>query len=591
MSRGYSWHLLRGRRLSCVLGLVFLSFVDRAGAQEGFALNRFDPAEHGSVFFRGDSLDIAGHNLWTAGLVGDLAHKPLVVRDQDGNELANVIGDQLFLHTGATVVLFERLRFGLNLPLLVYQSASDFDAPGVRLSPEEGFSFGDLRLGADVRLLGESREAFRAALGMRLHLPTGRREAFASDGSLRVVPTLGVAGDIGPFVYAASTGVQIRTEGSDFGEEAVGSEIFLSASAGVGLLEHKLVLGPELFGSTVIADGDDGFLKRTSTPLELILGSHYDVSRDVRVGVGFGPGLSRGLGSPATRWLVSLAWVPAAKPVEPVPSDRDGDGVIDGQDRCPDVPGLPQSDPALHGCPAKEKPADRDVDGVPDDVDACPDQAGPEHREDPKKNGCPVPTDKDGDGIADNVDGCPTQPGPTNPDDPARHGCPAPLDTDGDGILDARDACPKEAGAANTDPGKNGCPLAIVRESRIEILDRIEFETGKATLMQASSAVLEAVVKVLQERPEITSLSVEGHTDNQGQAWFNRKLSRSRADVVVAWLANHGVAASRLTAAGFGADHPIDTNSTIAGRQTNRRVEFRVVQVNGVPSATSPEER
>jgi Outer membrane protein and related peptidoglycan-associated (lipo)proteins len=108
--------------------------------------------------------------------------------------------------------------------------------------------------------------------------------------------------------------------------------------------------------------------------------------------------------------------------------DRDGDGVADIDDRCPDVAGLAN----LKGCP------DRDGDGVPDNDDKCPDIKGPA-----ATMGCP---DRDGDGVLDADDDCPDVKGLA-----AFKGCP---DTDGDGIPDKDDKCPREAGPATT----GGCP-------------------------------------------------------------------------------------------------------------------------------------
>ncbi len=110
------------------------------------------------------------------------------------------------------------------------------------------------------------------------------------------------------------------------------------------------------------------------------------------------------------------------------PADRDGDGVSDKDDTCPDTPGLA----ALKGCP------DGDSDGIADKDDKCPTVAGLA-----AFNGCP---DTDGDGITDADDTCPTVAGLA-----AFKGCP---DTDGDGVTDAADKCPTVAGLA----AFNGCP-------------------------------------------------------------------------------------------------------------------------------------
>ncbi|GEM_PF-408470 len=118
----------------------------------------------------------------------------------------------------------------------------------------------------------------------------------------------------------------------------------------------------------------------------------------------------------------------------PAADDRDGDGIADEGDACPDEPGLAGS-----GCPLV---GDRDGDGVADDEDACPDVTGS-----PGTAGCP---DRDGDGIPDAGDACPDAPGPFE------GGCPAPSsgDRDGDGFADGEDMCPDEPGTPET----WGCP-------------------------------------------------------------------------------------------------------------------------------------
>ncbi|MEO6540193.1 MAG: thrombospondin type 3 repeat-containing protein, partial [Ferruginibacter sp.] len=102
---------------------------------------------------------------------------------------------------------------------------------------------------------------------------------------------------------------------------------------------------------------------------------------------------SIGIVAPLTKKKEPVVVVPI--PVVEPPKDRDGDGVLDVDDKCPDVPGLA----SLQGCP------DRDGDGIADADDKCPDVAGLA-----RYQGCPIP-DTDGDGINDEVDKCPTVPG------------------------------------------------------------------------------------------------------------------------------------------------------------------------------------
>ena len=79
----------------------------------------------------------------------------------------------------------------------------------------------------------------------------------------------------------------------------------------------------------------------------------------------------------------------------------------------------------------------------------------------------------------------------------------------------------------------------------------------------------------MKENPSY-KLSINGHTDNVGNAEKNQKLSEDRAAAVKAYLESKGVDASRLSSAGFGQDQPVADNKTKAGRAKNRRVEFKV---------------
>jgi OOP family OmpA-OmpF porin len=101
----------------------------------------------------------------------------------------------------------------------------------------------------------------------------------------------------------------------------------------------------------------------------------------------------------------------------------------------------------------------------------------------------------------------------------------------------------------------------------------IHFDTGKALILPDSEKSLDEIVKLLSNDSTL-HLRVEGHTDNQGSSAANQSLSEKRAQAVVAWLAAHGVAASRLTAKGMGQTPPLADNSTDDGRAKNRRVEL-----------------
>ena len=107
------------------------------------------------------------------------------------------------------------------------------------------------------------------------------------------------------------------------------------------------------------------------------------------------------------------------------------------------------------------------------------------------------------------------------------------------------------------------------------VLNNIFFDFDKATLRPESTAELERLQKLLAETPALR-LEISGHTDNVGKADYNKDLSQRRANAVVDYLIQHGVAAGRLTFAGYGDTQPVESNSTKLGRQLNRRTEFKV---------------
>ena len=105
----------------------------------------------------------------------------------------------------------------------------------------------------------------------------------------------------------------------------------------------------------------------------------------------------------------------------------------------------------------------------------------------------------------------------------------------------------------------------------------MQFETGTAEIKSQSFSLLDEVVGVLNDMPD-NRMAVQGHTDNRGSPAYNRELSQRRAQAVVKYLTDKGIAPERLDAKGFGPDRPVSSNETADGRAQNRRVEFKVLQ-------------
>lgn len=240
---------------------------------------------------------------------------------------------------------------------------------------------------------------------------------------------------------------------------------------------------------------------------------------------------------------------PKTPPPPPVPVDSDGDGTPDVSDECPTVAGKAQ----FNGCP------DGDNDGVADKNDKCPTVAGSA-----KYEGCPVP-DGDNDGVNDEEDACPAVSGLAK-----YKGCPIP-DSDGDGVNDEEDRCPTVAGSATN----RGCPEVKeeVRKRLSFAATAVQFETGKSAIKKTSNKILDEIVAILNEYPDYY-MTIDGHTDNTGNAAKNLDLSKQRANAVKEYFVSKGIDSSRIETDGHGDTQPKASNKTAKGRAQNRRVDM-----------------
>ncbi|MGZ3941317.1 MAG: OmpA family protein, partial [Bacteroidia bacterium] len=118
--------------------------------------------------------------------------------------------------------------------------------------------------------------------------------------------------------------------------------------------------------------------------------------------------------------------------------------------------------------------------------------------------------------------------------------------------------------------------LKNVAVGSVIVLRNIFFDFDKATLRPESSNELERLIKLLNDLPTL-KIEISSHTDSKGSDEYNMKLSQSRSESVVSYLISHGIAKDRLVAQGYGETKPMDTNETDAGRQNNRRSEFKIL--------------
>ncbi|MEM9876662.1 MAG: OmpA family protein [Myxococcota bacterium] len=253
--------------------------------------------------------------------------------------------------------------------------------------------------------------------------------------------------------------------------------------------------------------------------------------------------------------------------------DRDGDGVRDQADACPDDAEDRDDFDDDDGCPDH----DNDGDDIPDHDDACPDDA--EDRDDfDDDDGCPD-HDNDGDDIPDLRDACPDDAEDRDGFDDD-DGCPDP-DNDGDDIPDLRDACPDDAETRNDYDDHDGCPDEVqVRlvGNEIRLDDRVHFGVDTAFIERRSHPLVGRLAKLMNDHPHWTRIRIQGHADDTGPDGYNHRLSAARATAVRGLLVQLGVRPGRLVTEAFGERRPAVPDTTPTARDRNRRVEFLILE-------------
>lgn len=127
------------------------------------------------------------------------------------------------------------------------------------------------------------------------------------------------------------------------------------------------------------------------------------------------------------------------------------------------------------------------------------------------------------------------------------------------------------------EPEADAPPRVELRDDRIVIREKIQFDLNRATIRRESDSLLREIAELVRANPQLDQVSIEGHTCNLGSAEYNLDLSERRAAAVRKRLIREGVEAGRLSARGYGLSVPLVANDGDAGREANRRVEFRVV--------------
>jgi outer membrane protein OmpA-like peptidoglycan-associated protein len=588
-------------------------------------LNQFRPAIDSRGYFTVNASQVLGKNELSFGLGGlDWGHAMLQFKN-GSNEYAikDVIAATLIAAYGLKIGPAE-IEIGASAPFVIMSGDRNPDNLGDPNNPNDdkkyklsGQGLGNVGLHLKTRFLKTSQGP-KIGLGLiaSAYLPTVSPKAkWLGESKLEPQLLLVLDKEFGKqseLRISLNAGIRLRSQKVTFTDSdttdgapatnqtiTAGTEIPFGLGIAYAISPQKFDLVGEVVGAIPL--GATNYF-----PMEALGGVKLYLAKNSFLSLGGGAGLMRGKGgSPDARAFIGIVF-------EPNIGDRDGDGIKDDVDKCPDQPEDYDGFEDEEGCPDP----DNDRDGILDEDDKCPNV--PETKngfED--EDGCPDGTknDRDGDGILDEVDQCPDDPedkdgfedtdgcpDPDNdkdgildvddlcPNDPEdkdgfedEDGCPDP-DNDKDRILDNDDKCPNEPETYNGVEDEDGCPdrgRVILTDTKIMILDKVYFEYNKAIIKKESYPILDAVSATLTGNPDIALIEIQGHTDERGNDAYNLDLSDKRAHAVLEYMVSKGIDASRLQSQGYGETQPVDRRHNDEAWAANRRVEFLILKRTG----------
>jgi outer membrane protein OmpA-like peptidoglycan-associated protein len=570
------------------------------GAPPAFNAQFFRPSVDSEAFVRTDTSLVHDGFGWRS--TGSWSWAPVAWTNAHGDRtviLEHILQDDIGLTWG-----FGAVQAGVNVPVVLRAFGGDLP---------EATGIGDATVDLKVPLLDRTDGGAGLAVIGRGLLPTsqvGRPLSGPLGGEAEVVADLAM----GATTWALN-GSAVFQDTPDLENAVWGRHLRYGAAANVRLSPDNALFA-EFNGMRQLGNGDNPYARGA----EAMVGGQFYLGSGVALRHAAGMGIGEGVGSAKLRGTVALVSVPRAAPAAPPvkETDRDGDGLLDRVDACPDQPEDKDAWVDEDGCP---EPTDVTVRLVDSDGVAV----------------APTPwTARDVRGSTGTVAKLPAGPAtfqvagveraatiPAGPPTEVVLTVPAPrgslvvsvVDAKGAAVPGASWSCEgptKLSGQASgtfpvrpgdytlsaTAPGyrkgtvsktvQRDGTLAVVLTlepakaaltgARIDIKDSVYFETNKAVIKPESFGLLDEIATILAEHPELTRVRVEGNTDSRGDNAANKTLSQARAESVVAYFVGKGIAATRLEAIGHGEEKPLVKNEkTDADRAKNRRVDFFIV--------------
>jgi len=484
-----------------------------AQAQEINA-QRFRPSVDGGPMLKVEDLRLA-ENGGLSALV-HYADDPFVFRPDNGDEPTDILGSV------GTMSLMGHytagaVRIGAELPLHIYADGFQVDGP---------VHLGDARLSSKVR--GLDTDAFDLGAALDVMLPTGDGDAYLGAGTVQVDGRLLAQLSAGDATLVAAAGARSGT-GEEFLDLTVGPAFVWGVGAAYALAEPTSV-ALEIDGEGWFSNGGQA----GAAPMEWLASVQQRLG-NASLRIGGGSGLTRGVGAPDLRVMAGLGW-----------------------DFSPPL----QDEPAPIAAPPPPAPGRLVVRVTDPKGEAIPSASV-------RVLGANQPVSKVGsDGIVERSL-------------PAKS-YEVAVSADG---FEATNRMVDLAPGASADLVLQLRPIAkptddvVVDEetNRIYLNRKIFFELDKAELKVESLSVLDRLVEVLVENPDIGRIRIEGHTDSQGKDDHNLELSESRAQSVKAYMVKQGVPTERLDAKGYGETRLLQQGDSDEVHATNRRVEFHLL--------------
>jgi OOP family OmpA-OmpF porin len=517
--------------------------------------------------------------------------------DMVGTERTTVVESLAAAQLTAAYGITDRFQVGVNLPIIFSLSGEGLNAMNGR--PADGglsvTGLGDLLVEGKYRLYKQDKLKISGAAGVSLPSSFGSSESqFIGDNLPTMRAKLALQVDAAPRVsFGANAGLMLRKPRTIY-DSTIGQQLTWGVAGTVRITERLSVIA-ETYGRAGLPD-----FSLDASPLEAVGGLRLYATNAVAVVLGGGAGILKGIGSPESRFFLSVGYAPDVR-------DSDGDGIPNGRDKCTLVPedkdGVEDDD----GCPDDDNDGDRrmdaedkcpaepeDIDGFEDD-DGCPeldnDKDGiadlqdkcindaEDGKEPNPKDGCPAnKRDSDADGVSDAADACPTaeedmdgfddgdgcpdldNDGDGVPDTEDKcslcpedrdsfedaDGCPD-LDNDKDGIADAADSCPLEAETLNGVKDDDGCPdtggVGGVKLDGDRLMVDVAPKLARNGLAPAGAQIVDQIALVMKAHDEVTKWLVAVGQPKEADA---KKL----ADAIKARLVAKGVPEDRLSVLG-----------------------------------------